>query len=146
LLVETFMGLFNRQTGKTIRSISSEAMHCLMDYCWPGNVRELENALEHAYVTCQNSEIGLFDLPPELRKTELREAECPGKSQASPHAELPVSSGVSTREQLIATLENCGWSKAQAARRLGLNRATIWRKMKQWDIPLEPPTEDASVR
>ena len=47
-----------------------------MDYCWPGNIRELENAIEHAYVTCQNDEIGLFDLPSELRQTELRAAEC----------------------------------------------------------------------
>ncbi|HNS23115.1 MAG TPA: sigma 54-interacting transcriptional regulator [Sedimentisphaerales bacterium] len=143
LLIESFMERFNRQTGKSIRTISSEAMRCLMDYCWPGNVRELENALEHAYVTCQASEIGLFDLPPELRKTELREAECPGRSHAGHPAVSPAEADLSTREQLIQTLENCGWKKAEAARRLGLNRATIWRKMKQWNIPLEPPASES---
>ena len=143
-LIESFMERFNRQTGKSIRSVSGQAMRCLMEYCWPGNVRELENALEHAYVTCQGSEIDLFDLPPELRKTELREAECPGKVRAGDRGEVPANSGVSAREQLIAMLQSCGWSKAEAARRLGLNRATIWRKMKQWGIPLEPPESISS--
>jgi len=139
LLVENFMERFNHQTGKSIRSISSEVRQCLMDYCWPGNVRELENTIEHAYVTCQSSEIGLFDLPPELRKSEFRAAECAGKTKTQDQIEPPVSSGAVTRERLVRTLEECGWKKAEAARRLGLNRATIWRKMKEWDIPLEPP-------
>ncbi|MGE5297245.1 MAG: sigma-54 interaction domain-containing protein [Solirubrobacterales bacterium] len=139
LLVENFMERFNHQTGKSIRSISSEARQCLMDYCWPGNVRELENTIEHAYVTCQTSEIGLFDLPPELRRSEFRAAECAGKTKTQDQIEPPVSSGAVTQERLVRTLEECGWKKAEAARRLGLNRATIWRKMKEWDIPLEPP-------
>ena len=121
-----------------------------MDYCWPGNVRELENTIEHTYVTCQGSEIGLFDLPPELRMTEFRMAECRGRTKAEgsqtrsipfeapSQGKSPAAAGATTREQLVKMLESCGWSKAEAARRLGLNRATIWRKMKQWGIPMEP--------
>jgi two-component system response regulator HydG len=139
LLVETFMERFNRQTGKSIRSISSEVRQCLMDYCWPGNVRELENTIEHAYVTCQGNEIGLFDLPPELRRSEFRAAECAGRVKEQPQPASAAASPAITREQLLAMLHNCNWKKAEAARRLGLNRATIWRKMKQWGIPMEPP-------
>jgi PAS domain S-box-containing protein len=138
LLVEAFMERFNRQTGKSIRSISDEVKQCFMDYCWPGNVRELENTIEHAYVTCQGNEIGLFDLPPELRMTEFRAAECRGRAETRPPGKSVAASGATTRDQLVKMLESCGWSKAEAARRLGLNRATIWRKMKQWGIPMEP--------
>ena len=138
LLVENFMERFNRQTGKSIRSISDEVKQCFMDYCWPGNVRELENTIEHAYVTCQGSEIGLFDLPPELRMTEFRAAECRGRTKADSQGKPAAAPGAITREQLVKMLESCGWSKAEAARRLGLNRATVWRKMKQWGIPMKP--------
>jgi two-component system response regulator HydG len=138
LLVESFMERFNRQTGKSIRSISDEVKQCFMDYCWPGNVRELENTIEHAYVTCQGNEIGLFDLPPELRMTEFRAAECRGRAETKSKGKSAAASGATTRDQLVKMLESCGWSKAEAARRLGLNRATIWRKMKQWGIPMEP--------
>ena len=147
LLVESFMERFNRQTGKSIHSISSEVKQCLMDYCWPGNVRELENTIEHAYVTCQGDEIGLFDLPPELRKSEFRAAECSGRIKAEPQVKSTIAEGAITREQLVTMLQSCGWKKAEAARRLGLNRATIWRKMKQWGIPMEPPKpEDRPAR
>jgi two-component system response regulator HydG len=139
LLVDSFMERFNRQTGKSIHSISGEVRQCFMDYCWPGNVRELENTIEHAYVTCQGNEIGLFDLPPELRMTEFRAAECQGRAKAEPHDKSAAASGATTRNQLIEILRSCNWKKAEAARRLGVNRATVWRKMKQWGIPMEPP-------
>jgi len=137
LLVRTFMDRFNQKTGKTIQTLDAQVTHCFMDYCWPGNVRELENAIEHAYVTCQGQEIGLFDLPVELRKTELRAAECQqvNQAQAAP-ARTPCPAPLD-REMLVTTLRACHWNKAEAARRLGLDRATIWRKMKQWNIPLK---------
>ncbi len=134
LLVDAFRTRFNRDTHKTIQGISVEVAHCLMDYCWPGNVRELENCIEHAYVTCQDTEIGLFDLPVELRQTELRAAECArhqGRDSAPPTASAPT--GV-TRASLIQALDACHWNKAAAARQLGINRATVWRKIRQWGI------------
>jgi len=147
LLAEAFMQRFNAETGKPIQTLSSEVRHCFMDYCWPGNVRELENAIEHAYVTCQNDEIGLFDLPSELRKTELRTAECLRNVEEDHAAKSSAHAGAQTCEQLVAVLEICGWNKAEAARRLGLNRATVWRKMKQWGIPLDDPEpKDRSSR
>jgi len=144
LLAETFMRRFNDETGKSIQTLSSEVRHCFMDYCWPGNIRELENAIEHAYVTCQNDEIGLFDLPSELRQTELRAAECRRNAQLDNAPGSSKKAAAQTPEQLIATLEACGWNKAEVARRLGLNRATVWRKMKQWGIPLNGPKSKGS--
>ena len=138
LLVQTFMERFNRKTGKAIHSLDAQVTHCFMDYCWPGNVRELENAIEHAYVTCQSHEIGLFDLPVELRKTELRAAECQQVGQAQEFPDRAASVVPLDRKKLVTTLQACHWNKAEAARRLSLDRATIWRKMKQWGIPLKP--------
>jgi two-component system, NtrC family, response regulator HydG len=140
LLVEAFRDRFNRTTGKAIRNLDSQALHCFMDYCWPGNVRELENAIEHAFVTCQGEEIGLFDLPVELRKTELRAAECLSMGAPADTAHTSTA-GQSCQSTLVETLTACNWNKAEVARRLGVDRATIWRKMKQWDIPLQKPEE-----
>ena len=69
----------------------------------------------------------------------VREAECPRSTEGGPAAESSASTGAQTREQLLAALKTCGWNKAEVARRLGLNRATVWRKMKQWGIPLDGP-------
>jgi two-component system, NtrC family, response regulator HydG len=140
LLVETFIQRFKVETGKNISRISPEVNYCLMDYCWPGNVRELEHAIEHAFVTCQGDCINLFDLPVEIRMTELRAATCrsagtePGRS-APPDDVRPYRAD--TREGLLGALEAARWNKARAARLLGITRTTVWRKMKQWDIPLD---------
>jgi len=137
LLIQSFMTRFNHDTGKAIESLSDEVLHCLMDYCWPGNVRELENAIEHAYVTCAGPLIGLFDLPVELRKTELRRAECDQRPSDDMPTLPPSQSSVLTREKLIKILEQNNWNKAEVARQLGINRATVWRKMKQWDVSMQ---------
>ncbi|NOY80013.1 MAG: PAS domain S-box protein [Kiritimatiellaeota bacterium] len=145
LLVDTFIERFNRQTGKKIEGISAEVALCLMDYCWPGNVRELENAIEHAFVTCPGGRIGLFDLPVEIRMTELRRIECERRAPGPLLETRGRTAGVRparpalTRENLLAVLRESNWNKAEAGRRLGVARTTVWRKMRQWGVPLEPP-------
>jgi two-component system response regulator HydG len=137
LLIQSFRVQFNQDTGKRIESLSDEVLYCLMDYCWPGNVRELENAIEHAYVTCSGPQIGLFDLPVALRQTELRRAECDRSPLATPPAPSISQPSMLTKDALIRTLEQCQGNKAEAARKLGINRATVWRKMKLWDISMQ---------
>jgi len=138
LLVANFIQRFNRETGKSIQGLTDEAAYCLMDYCWPGNVRELENAIEHAYVTCRETHVGLFDLPVELRQTELRQAECDRRFNSQPRPTRQSAPTIPmTRDILLTTLQQCQWNKAETARQLGVNRATVWRKMKQWNIPMQ---------
>ncbi len=148
LLVAAFMERFNKSTGKAIANLNEQALHCFMDYCWPGNVRQLENAIEHAYVTCQSTEIGLFDLPVEIRRSEFRGQDCDSEtsSPAPSMSPPPASNQPLTRDHLLEVLHECQWNKAEAARRLNLNRATIWRKMKQWDIALEASLQDSEHR
>ncbi len=140
-LVDTYIERFNKETGKNIKGITNEVRHCFMEHCWPGNVRELENAIEHAYVTCQGPEIGLFDLPPEIRMVEWRNAHCnerqSGFAEESAAPSASDAQGLNSAEQLRNVLEKCGWNRSEAARRLGVNRSTIWRRMKQWGV--QPP-------
>jgi PAS domain S-box-containing protein len=143
LLVKHFLEKFNEETGKNLKGLTHEAAITLMDYCWPGNVRELENAIEHAFVTCQEGSIDLFDLPLEIRRVELRSDMCnparqPGQQRlAQPHG-LPVAPKTElTREQLLQVLEQTGYNKSETARRLGVDRTTVWRNMKRLSIPLE---------
>ncbi len=136
ILCSAFMERFRRATGKAIKDVSEDVNHVFMDHCWPGNVRELENAMEHAFVTCQGNVIEVKDLPREIRQSEMRQAEC--RSRVSDIASLRKASGyrVASKEELIAVLDDCGWNKAEAARRLGLERSTVWRRMKKWGIDL----------
>ena len=66
LLVEQFIARFNRLQSRKIQRVTPEALSLLMAHDWPGNIRELENAIEHAFILCMGSKIGLEHLPPEL--------------------------------------------------------------------------------
>jgi PAS domain S-box-containing protein len=138
LLARHFMDRFNRETGKSIGDLSPDVRRILLDFCWPGNVRQLENAIEHAFVTCPGTEIGLFDLPVEIRLTHLREQLCrkpgsgdfavPQPPRRDARAEPPP------REQLERLLVDCHQNRAEAARRLGVDRTTIWRWLKRHGV------------
>lgn len=147
ILSSLFIHRFREQTGKPIERLAAPVNRVFMDYCWPGNVRELENAIEHAFVTSDSDEVGLFDLPIELRLAEMRAAECmrtPTSGQSAmlaaamgydaPSAPVPRKYG---KDELVAALQAVNWNKAEAARRLGVARTTVWRQMRQWGISLD---------
>ncbi len=147
-LVKRFIAQFNADTGKNIQGLTPDALRMVLDYCWPGNVRELENAIEHAFVTCNSAYIGPLDLPIEMRRVELKRQLCDDPGQADPFAlpgpysELPARrKRGNTREELMAVLHVSGWNKAEAARRLGITRTSIWRRMKKLGVPLDRPAE-----
>ena len=134
LLANHFIHRFNQKTGMKIQSITQDAMRVIMDYEWPGNVRELENAIEHAFVLSSQNRIDVFDLPVEVRQAEYHPASYLNNSLSKSRTKL---SEKLTREKLIEVLDESDWNKAEAARRLGLNRTVVWRYMKKWDIPLK---------
>jgi len=121
LLLDHFISQFNEQTGKNIAGITKEALSILMDYDWPGNIRQLENAVEHAFVKTHSRSIEPSSLPIEICKTSKHFV----SSQAGSHDE---------REKLMAALQQAGWNKAKASRELGIDRVTLWRKMKRFNI------------
>lgn len=121
LLIEHFLAKFNRLQGKDIVGVSDDALVRLMEYDYPGNVRELENIIEHAFVLCQGSLIELPHLPPNVR------GDFAGES-------TPSLAGMTldAMERLLIADALCrhGGNRTAAARQLGINPSTLFRKLK----------------
>jgi len=126
-----------KKSAIKVKGIAKIALKAFMDYAWPGNIRELANAIEHAFVLCSGRQIDLSDLPIEIREPKIMsktvEQESTFDNKKSSQQLSPL-----TREKLIELLHDSGWNKAEVARRVKLSRASIWKYMKKWDIPLQP--------
>jgi len=134
LLVNHFIKIHNRNTNKKITRVSPSVMKAFFDYPWPGNVRELGNAIEHAFVLCAGEEIGVKELPAEILNKEYH----PVRFEPSIEFEKKLAPGKNlTREKLLVLLNECEWNKAEVARKIGMSRASIWKYMKKWNIPLQ---------
>ena len=123
------MRRFSAEQGKNVDEFSSEAMRLLLSYAWPGNVRELENCIEHAVVLAPGTRIEASDLP--------------GVLHPSADAQVTGTKETGTIEDnearlLKEVLDDCDWNKKEAARRLGISRNTLYRKLKKYQI--SPPT------
>ncbi len=127
LLVDHFVKKFNKQYKKKIRGVSQATMDILMENDWKGNIRELENAIEHAFVRCHSSIITPEEIP-----HEVRIAKCT-------HLPSSVKKESLDYQKLINALKESGWNQSRAARKLGVNRITIWRNIKKYHITI--PTE-----
>jgi sigma-54 dependent transcriptional regulator, acetoin dehydrogenase operon transcriptional activator AcoR len=126
LLSDHFLRHFAANFGKTITRLSEKVMGILMDYPWPGNVRELKYAMEHACVLCPGGEILPAHLPRELLAP-------PSEPEQAPP--LPAASrGGLSREAIVAALRAAGDNRSLAARRLGVDRRTLYRNMARFNI------------
>lgn len=123
LLAEKILDELAARTGNRRKHLTPQALRRLMDYDWPGNVRELENALEYAVVTSSDDWIQPEDLPA-LRSPTGR---------AGREAALSAARSQAEREALVAALESSA-TLSEAAQRLGVSRATLWRKMKRLGV------------
>jgi DNA-binding NtrC family response regulator len=124
LLVQHFLEKFSAAIGKRVDKISPQAMSILMEYDWPGNVRELENAIEHAVVISQEDIV----LPEVLPATIL------GKGEK--RAPLQKSLRDVEKEHIEKILREVKGNITQAAEILGINRVTLYRKIKEYDIKI----------
>jgi PAS domain S-box-containing protein len=126
LLCDHFIDRFNARYGKQVKGLSPEAMETLLAYGFPGNIRELENAIEHAFVFCKTPTIEMRHLP-----SALRTATAPSDQE--------VLSNVNDFDDLEriyinAILKETGGSKIEAAKKLGVHKATLFRKLKKLGI------------
>jgi len=133
LLVRHFIEKGNKREHRKIKKVTQEGMRPLMEYHWPGNVRELDNAIAHAFVLCRADQIDLKDLPVEIRNYSP-ELQTVGISTTSTISTPP------TRETLLDMLNQCGWNKAEVARRMGKSRTAVWKYMNKLEIPLKGET------
>jgi PAS domain S-box-containing protein len=127
ILVRYFIERFNRRMGKSIIDVASDVMEVLMQYDYPGNVRELENIIEHCFVMCQDNEIKLNHLPPELpvRDKEILKEETGTSLPPFQEAE---------RRLILETLEKNNRNRLKTAQKLNLHRTTLYRKMKKYNL------------
>ena len=126
LLAYHILSRLNRRGGKAMHAISQKAMALLCGYAFPGNVRELENILERAVAVCSTDVIRVCDLPPDLIEFELQ-AYKPPDEQFMTLAEL--------EQDYIAHLLNItGGVRTKTAEILGIDRASLWRKMKKYGL------------
>lgn len=109
--------------------ISQDAMKRLLNYDYPGNVRELENILEYALIVCQDDIIRPRDLPEYI---DRRQQTRPLKA---PRAILePVAMNNPESQKILQALRENDWHRLRTARSLGIDRATLWRKIKKYGI------------
>jgi two-component system, NtrC family, response regulator HydG len=138
VLLRHFIARQRKRTGRAITGFTPEALRLLLAHDWPGNVREIENAVAHAFITCSGGLAGPADLPFELRDKRTQEVLADSAASQQPVAPLDYAPPPLTRDRLEALLRETGWNKAEVARRLGVDRTTVWRRMKIWGIPLQP--------
>jgi len=131
-----------RRERRAVR-LSPNALRMLQAYSWPGNVRELENAIEYAVAVARGQTLLPEDFPPEIRASAGPDAgprasatDTPGTGAAPPGAATQTGTPPDDprgleRERIRRALEAARWRRQEAARRLGISRTTLWRKMRE---------------
>ena len=127
LLVEHFLRQLHARSGKEISGLSAAAMELFMNHHWPGNVRELRSILEYAFVTAEKGLIHPEHLPVQLKQPRVGRK---GEDQ-SRQPFLPDE-----KTALIDALAKCRGNQSHAARLLGVNRVTVWHRIKKYGIDI----------
>ncbi len=121
LLASHFLQKFSQEKGKEVTSFSPEVMEILLAHSWPGNVRELENVIEHAIIIAKQEKILPKNLPQYLLQQPL------------PTKQL-ISLQDHEKNLIMKTLEETNWNKHQTAKKLKINRSTLYGKMKRYGL------------
>lgn len=130
-LAEHFLNVYSERNGERAACFSDEAILALQQYCYPGNVRELENLIERAVLMAGGRVITNEHLLP------LMKAQTPNSTESlTVLLSLPFHESVAELERRLigAALRECGGNRAEAARRLGIHRRLLYKKMKQYSL------------
>src|ERR1051326_2141689 len=130
-LVAFFVKQFATQLGKPEPEIAPEAFQKLLDYSWPGNVRELQNAIEYAVVLARQNAIGAKELPRELQLPPALQ-----QMGGAVPAQGVQSLDYMERVTILQALAQCHGNKKKAAELLGIQRPTLYNKLKRNAIEL----------
>jgi len=126
LLVYHILERLKKQMKRQIRGLSGQAMSLLQRYAYPGNVRELENILERAVAIAKTEVIQVWDLPPDIEGLELYSYD---RSDGG-----LLNLDELERDYISHVLKLSGGSRTKAAQILGIDRASLWRKMKKYGL------------
>jgi two-component system response regulator HydG len=124
-LTEHFLSKFNAKLGREVKAVSADVRKIFMEYPWPGNVRELEHTLEHACILCGTGTITREDLP-----SYFRDFSGAGTLDGAAGERAEIT-------EILSALEKTAGNKAKAARLLGIDRKTLYRKIDKYGIATE---------
>ncbi|MDD5727978.1 MAG: sigma-54 dependent transcriptional regulator [Victivallales bacterium] len=126
VLTRKFITEFATENGKNISGISAVGMDALLNYSWPGNIRELRNCIERMVVLCPGNSLGPDDLPVNVRNGEMATSgERQNKSLDINENEVALIS---------RALQECNGNRTQAARKLGISRRTLHRRLHEYNL------------
>ena len=129
LLARAFLKEFAKENNKPVTEFTSDALDALIVHRWPGNVRELRTAIEHAVVLARGEKISLRDLPPSVRNSAGMP---PAPQQLLARGEITVMDA--ERQLLIRALKETGGNRTLAAKRIGMSRRTLHRKLHTYEL------------
>jgi len=131
LLAEHFLRVYSAQHNRNKLGITDEAMEYLERYTWPGNVRELENVIERAALLSKNKFIGPEDLPNSIKQEQNQQQET--------YKLMSLKGALAGPEKNIIrqALEANHWNRQATAKALGINRTTLFKKMKHYGLYAE---------
>jgi len=130
LLAELFIDRLNHIQGRDVSGIAEEALSDLMHHSWPGNIRELQNVIEHAFILCRSGLIRTGHLPDGIMASRAQKRFFTIGTLAESEAKF-----------IEEALERNNYRRLATARELGINKTTLWRKIKKLGIkcPEENP-------
>ena len=123
LLVDHFVARFEQKFGITVHKVADEVMDAFMKYHWPGNIRELEHCIERAVILSRGGPVTLRHVTPEI----ARSAKTGNQVSGMPKAE--------EAGRILRMLGQTDWNKAKTARMLGISRKTLYKKIRQHNLP-----------
>jgi transcriptional regulator with GAF, ATPase, and Fis domain len=126
ILVNRFIQNLRKDTGKPITALAPDVLRLFMDYGWPGNVRQLKSTLAYAFVIADAGQVKREHLPPQFT---------PGFGGAG--GGLGEGRVAGEKAALLEALRQTGGNQTQAARLLGINRVTVWHRMRKYGIDLK---------
>lgn len=134
LLARHFLQEVCEESGKRVRDFSQEALAAMQRYRWPGNVRELQNVVERAVLLGKSEVVRLEDLPRDVVAVGPVSTEPLGTRTLKQALEAPE------RQIILDVLEGNGWNRQVTAETLGINRTTLYKKMKRLGLEESAPT------
>jgi two-component system, NtrC family, response regulator AtoC len=146
LLVRGFLRHFAKENDKSIADLTGDAMNALLTYDWPGNVRELRTAIEHGVVMATGPKIAVRDLPSAVR--QAAGATLPrGISPAKAFGEKasPLDLHETEKKLIMQALAATGGNVTAAAKKLGISRRTLHRKINEMKVENSAPSEEAAL-
>jgi two-component system response regulator HydG len=129
LLIRRFLNQYNLSRSTAVTTIAEDALELLLNYDYPGNVRELENIIEHACILCQGETIERRHLP-----VYIQTKTCPADDTPPARTIGLESQQEWERRRLLQALEEHRWNRQKVAKALGMERTTLWRKLKKYHL------------